>query len=327
MDTALNHNVIGQDPKILDILHSIDRIAESNCSILLTGETGVGKEVFAEHIHHKSSRHNNPLVKVGLSTLSPQLIESELFGHEKGAFTGSVDEKKGLFELSDHGTIFLDDIDDFPYELQSKLLRVLENKEIKRIGGRKTIPLNIRLITSSKINLQEMVSEQKFRSDLFFRINVFPIVIPNLRERPDDIPILVDYFLSYYEPNKKIEISDAAMEAIMNYKWPGNVRELKNVIQRIALFVNGKIKLENLPEEIKGSTSVENIFKKCSQCFIDKKMNFEQAMSCVEANLLEHALKTAEGNRTTAARMLGLSLSTFRDKLRKYNLDNHNSSI
>ena len=327
METALNHNVIGQDPKILDILHSIDRIAESDCSVLLTGETGVGKEVFAEHIHHKSNRHNNSLVKVGLSTLSPQLIESELFGHEKGSFTGSVDDKKGLFELSDNGTIFLDDIDDFPYELQSKLLRVLENKEIKRIGGRKTIPLNIRLITSSKINLHEMVSQQKFRSDLFFRINVFPIVIPNLRERPDDIPILVEFFLNYYEPNKKIEVSDAAMEALMNYKWPGNVRELKNVIQRIALFVNGKIKLENLPEEITGSPSIENIFKKCSRCFIDKKMNFEQAMSCVESNLLEHALKTAEGNRTVAARMLGLSLSTFRDKLRKYNLDNHNLSF
>ena len=323
----MNHNFISRNKKVLEILYDIDRIADSNCSVLLTGETGVGKEIFAEHIHRKSSRQSYPMIKVGLSTLSPQLIESELFGHEKGAFTGSLDEKKGLFEISDHGTIFLDDIDDFPYELQSKLLRVLENREIKRIGGRKTIPLNIRLITSSKINLQELISQQKFRNDLFFRINVFPIVIPALRERKDDIPILVEYFLKYFDPDKKTEVTDSAMEALINYKWPGNIRELKNVIQRIILFSNEKITLENLPEEILGTSGIENIFKKCSQCFIDKKMNFEQAMSCVESNLLEHALKSVDGNRTMAARMLGLSLSTFRDKLRKYNLDNHTSSF
>jgi transcriptional regulator with GAF, ATPase, and Fis domain len=325
MEAFSNHKVITKNSEILNILKSIEKIADSDCSVLLTGETGVGKEVFAEYIHSTSNRKSKPLIKVGLSTLSQQLIESELFGHEKGAFTGSVDEKKGLFELSDNGTIFLDDIDDFPYELQAKLLRVLENKEIKRIGGRRTIPLNIRLITSTKNDLQKLVFEQKFRSDLFFRINVFPIVLPNLRDRPDDIPILVEYFLNFFEPDKKTEVSDSAMEALINYKWPGNVRELKNVIQRIALFTNGKIKLENLPKEITGSSAVENIFKRCSQCFTDKKMNFEQAMSCVESNLLEHALKIAEGNRTVAARMLGLSLSTFRDKLRKYNLDNHAS--
>jgi len=327
MDTAQNHNVISRNDKVLEILYDIDRIADSDCSVLLTGETGVGKEVFADHIHRKSNRQSHPMVKVGLSTLSPQLIESELFGHEKGSFTGSLDEKKGLFELSDHSTIFLDDIDDFPFDLQSKLLRVLENREIKRIGGRRNIPLNIRLITSSKINLLELISQQKFRLDLFFRINVFPIIIPALRERTEDIPLLAEYFLKHFEPNKKIELTDSAIEALISYKWPGNVRELKNVIQRVALFTNGKIKLENLPAEISGNSGVENIFKKCSQCFIDKKMNFEQAMCCVESNLLEHALKTAEGNRTVAARMLGLSLSTFRDKLRKYNLDIHEPSL
>jgi len=327
METALNHNVISRNTKVLEILDDIDRIADSDCSVLLTGETGVGKEVFADHIHRKSNRQSYPMVKVGLSTLSPQLIESELFGHEKGAFTGSLDEKKGLFEISDRGTIFLDDIDDFPYDLQSKLLRVLENREIKRIGGRRTIPLNIRLITSSKINLLELISQQKFRIDLFFRINVFPIIIPPLRDRKEDIPVLIEFFLKYFEPNKEIEITDSAMEALINYKWPGNVRELKNVIQRIALFTNGKIRHENLPGEISGNSGIEDIFKKCSQCFIDKKMNFEQAMSCVESNLLEHALKSAEGNRTLAARMLGLSLSTFRDKLRKYNLDYHDTAL
>jgi DNA-binding NtrC family response regulator len=321
MESARNHDLISRDDKILEILKSIDKIADSDCSVLIIGETGAGKEILAEYIHHKSLRRNKPLIKIGLSTLSPQLIESEMFGHEKGSFTGSIDEKKGLFEIADSGTIYLDDIDDFPYELQPKLLRVLESKEIKRIGGRKNIPLDIRLITSTKIDLQKLVAQQKFRSDLFFRINTYPITIPSLRERSHDIPLLVEHFLRYYEPDKNIEVSRSAMDALLNYSWPGNVRELKNVIQRISLFVNGRIALENLPEEISSKSNADNFFKKCSQCFSDKKMGFEEVMSCVESHLLEYALKTTDGNRTQAARMLGLSLSTFRDKLRKYNLD------
>lgn len=315
-----NNIIVGQNKLILEIIEKIDKIANTDCSILLIGETGVGKELFAEYIHKKSNRSHYPLVKVSLSTLPPNLIESELFGYEKGAFTGSLYDKKGLFEIADKGTIYLDDIDDFPLELQPKLLRVIENREIKRIGAQTSIPLDIRLITSSKIDLSKLVAQEKFRMDLFFRINVFPIEIPPLRERADDIPLLINYFLRLYEPNRPIEISEPALEALKSYSWPGNVRELKNIIQRIVLFTNGKITLENLPNEIKQKQQLDNFFKKCISCFENRRMNFEEVMSCVESHLLQQALILSEGNRTHAARLLGLSLSTFRDKLKKYNL-------
>lgn len=321
MEEVKNNIIIGKNKLILEILDRIDKIADSDCSILLIGETGVGKELFAEYIHKKSNRSHYPLVKVSLSTLPPNLIESELFGYEKGAFTGSFYEKKGLFELANKGTVYLDDIDDFPLELQPKLLRVLENREIKRIGGQNSIPLDIRLIISSKIDLSKLVSQEKFRMDLFFRINVFPINIPPLRERNDDIPLLINHFLKMYEPNKKIEISESALEALVSYSWPGNVRELKNIIQRIVLFTDGKITLENLPNEIMKAQQLDSFFKKCISCFENNKMNFEEVMACVESNLLKQALIHADGNRTHAARLLGLSLSTFRDKLKKHNLD------
>lgn len=315
-----NNIIVGQNKSVLEIIEKIDKIANTDCSILLIGETGVGKELFAEYIHKKSNRSHYPLVKVSLSTLPPNLIESELFGYEKGAFTGSLYDKKGLFEIADKGTIYLDDIDDFPLELQPKLLRVIENREIKRIGAQTSIPLDIRLITSSKIDLSKLVAQEKFRMDLFFRINVFPIEIPPLRERADDIPLLINYFLRLYEPNRPIEISEPALEAFKSYSWPGNVRELKNIIQRIVLFTNGKITLENLPNEIKQKQQLDNFFKKCISCFENRRMNFEEVMSCVESHLLQQALILSEGNRTHAARLLGLSLSTFRDKLKKYNL-------
>lgn len=321
MDPLNNYNIVTKNPAVIEILSNAEKIAKSDCSVLLIGETGVGKELFAEFIHRNSNRNHNPLVKVALSTLPADLLESELFGYEKGSFTGSVHEKKGLFEIADKGTIFLDDIDDFPLNLQPKLLRVLEAKEIKRIGAQQSLPLDIRLIASSKIDLRTMVAQEKFRMDLFFRINVFPIEIPPLRERADDIPILIKHYLNYYEPDRQIEISEGAMNALTKYTWPGNVRELRNVVQRIALFANGKISLENLPSEIRGENELESLLKKCSGCFKNKNMTFEQVMCCIESQLLAQALKSSDGNRTLAARMLGLSLSTFRDKLKKHNLD------
>ena len=321
MRNASSYHLISQNETIQEILKLIDKIAESDYSVLLIGETGVGKELMAEYIHHTSSRNHQQLIKVALSTLPLNLLESELFGHEKGAFTGSVQEKKGKFELADNGTIFLDDIDDFPLDLQPKLLRVLESKEIQRIGGQKTIPLNIRLISASKLDLQDLVAQNKFRMDLYYRINVFPIHIPPLRERIDDIPVLLDHFLKLYEPNKKLNITEEAMEALKDYSWPGNVRELRNVIQRIALFANGTIDRKNLPAEIKGNNPINLFLRSCSNCFKSNNMKFEEVMACVESNLLATALKQADGNQSLAARNLGLSLSTFRDKMKKYKLD------
>jgi len=325
MNLITSHIVTTRNKAVLDILSRIDKIASSDCSILLIGETGAGKEVFAEYIHRTSNRNQHSLVKVGLATLPPNLIESELFGYEKGAFTSSVQEKKGQFEMADKGTIFLDDIDDFPLDLQTKLLRVIEAKEIKRIGGQKPIPLDIRLITASKLDLSEMVAQGKFRMDLFYRINVFPITIPPLRQRTDDIPILIEHFLKYYEPNKQIMVNDNAMEALSDYSWPGNVRELKNVIQRITLFSNGQISLENLPSEIKGEKPLNMFIKSCGHCFKSRNLSFEEVMQCVEAHLLENALKNATGNYSQAARTLGMSLSTFRDKCKKNGVDKANN--
>jgi transcriptional regulator with PAS, ATPase and Fis domain len=316
-----SHIVITKNQTVLDKLSNIDKIASSGCSVLLIGETGAGKEVFAEYIHRKSDRSHHPLVKVGLATLPPNLIESELFGYEKGAFTGSVHEKKGHFELAHKGTIFLDDIDDFPLDLQTKLLRVLESGEINRIGGQQPIPLDIRLITASKLDLSELVAQGKFRMDLFYRINVFPIVIPPLRERVEDVPLLVEHFLKYYEPNKDINVAGSAMEAFKDYSWPGNVRELKNVIQRIVLFTNGEISLENLPNEIRGEKPLGLFLKSCGHCFKDRNMSYEEVLACVESHLLKNALDDAKGNLSQAARNLGLSLSTFRDKYKKHHFD------
>ncbi len=321
MNEKNNYEIIFESQRIRDILLKIDRIAASDCSILIIGETGVGKEIFAEYIHRKSNRRNYNLVKVGLATLPPNLIESELFGYEKGAFTGSTHEKKGQFELADKGTIFLDDIDDFPLHLQTKLLRVLESKEIQRIGSEKTIPLDIRLISATKVDLSELVVQEKFRMDLFYRINVFPITIPPLRERREDIPVLIKHFLKYYVPDREIRVSDEALEAFINYSWPGNVRELRNVIQRIALFADTEIKVENLPAEIIGDKSMNIFLKACGHCFRNKNLTFEEVMSCVESHLLESALKEAGGNYSQAARSLGMSLSTFRDKCKKHNID------
>ncbi len=313
--------LISQNEALRQILSRIDTIAQSDSSVLLIGETGVGKELFAEYIHRVSGRSERPLVKVGLAALPHELLETELFGHEKGAFTSAHGEKKGLFELSDKGTIFLDDIDDFPMGLQSKLLRVLESHEVMRVGGTETIPVDIRLITATKVDLKELVSRGLFRADLFYRINVVPIVIPPLRDRRDDIPLLVDHFFRRYAPGKSPDFTPAAMQSLTSYHWPGNVRELRNVIQRIALFTDSKVDAKDLPLEIQGQMPLDLLIKECSRCLVDDQMTFEQVVSCLESNLLRQALKTANGNRTQAARALGLSLSTFRDKLKKYNLE------
>ena len=321
MNNPSSYNIITQNSSVLQILQRMNTIAASEGSVLLIGETGVGKELFAEYIHRTSHRNHNPLIKVSLSSLPENLIESELFGHVKGAFTGSNHDKKGQFELANNGTIFLDDIDDFPMDLQPKLLRVLESGIITPIGGQSPVPLDIRLITASKMDLSEMVAQKRFRMDLFYRINVFPIAIPPLRERLDDIEILVEHFLQYYEPEKNIVVSENVLDALMNYNWPGNIRELRNVIQRIALFSNGKITLENLPNEIKGEKPLHSFLKACGHCFKNNKMTYEEIMCCVESHLLENALMYSEGNQSKAARSLGLSLSTFRDKVKKHKID------
>lgn len=303
------------------IISLLDKAIQTDSSILLIGETGVGKELFAEYIHKTSPRFMEPFVKISLSALPAELLESELFGHEKGSFTSASNEKKGLFELANNGSIFLDDIDDFPLRLQSKLLRVLESAEIMRIGAQSTTKVNVRVIAASKKDLKELVEKELFRADLFFRLNVVPVEIPPLRDRIDDVNLLTNYFFKKFSNNGEIQISHEAQTAMMSYDWPGNVRELKNAVQRISIYAGETINVSDLPAEISRMDNLAALLKSCSKCFVKDGMTFDQAMACLESNLLNQALKKTNNNKTNAAKILGLSLSTFRDKLKKYGLD------
>ena len=313
-------SVVTQSDKMEAILARINTIAVSDSTVLLIGETGVGKELFADYIHRHSPRRDKALIKVSLSAMPHDLLESELFGHERGAFTHAVSEKRGLFELAHGGTLFLDDIDDVPQSIQPKLLRVLESQEVMRVGGVETMRVDVRLIAASKVELKDLVERNLFRADLFYRINVFPVEIPSLRERPEDIPLLFRHFLQRFAPAKSLTVAPDALRSLVNYPWPGNIRELRNIAQRIALFAESEIKTKDLPPEIGNGNPMDLLVKACTRCLVEESIPFTEVVSCLEVNLLRQALKETAGNRTRTAKALGLSLSTLRDKLKKYGL-------
>jgi transcriptional regulator with GAF, ATPase, and Fis domain len=316
--------VVTQSERMRAILDRLQTIAASDTSVLLVGETGVGKELFADYIHRASPRRDRPFVKVALSAMPHELLESELFGHERGSFTNAIADKRGLFELAHTGTFFLDDLDDVVPGVQVKLLRVLEMQQVMRVGGSAPIPVDVRLITASKIDLEQLVARQLFRADLFYRINVCPVSIPPLRERREDVPLLAEYFLRRFAPQKELILSAEAKQALCHYDWPGNVRELRNVMQRLALFVEREVRPADLPSEIGGNAHVERLVRACGRCIIDGQMSYTDVVACLETNLLRQALADAGGNQSHAARALGLSLSTLRDKLHKFGLgDRH----
>lgn len=323
MSVTKSLTLISKNENMREILKRIDKIVPSDLSILLIGETGAGKEIFAEYIHKTSPRSEKPFVKISLSAMPADLLESELFGHEKGSFTSATNEKKGLFEIADGGSMFLDDIDDVPIRIQTKLLRVLESKEIMKIGSTTPIPIDVRVISASKVDLKELVNKNFFRADLFYRINVAPFNIPPLRERKDDILPLAEHFIKIFSNGKQLSFSKDAMRKLIEYDWPGNVRELKNVIQRVSLFAEKIVREEDLPKELRGDEPLQSLIKSCRRCFIEESLTYEQVISCLEHNLLSEALESFEGNQTKAAQSLGLSISTFRDKLKKYNLLNN----
>lgn len=222
-----------------DVLQQVNIVALSDSTVLILGETGTGKEIIARAIHQMSLRKDKPLVKINCAAIPSTLLESELFGHDKGAFTGAINAHRGRFEMADGGTLFLDEIGDMPIELQPKLLRVLQEREIERIGGTRTIPVNVRVIAATNRDLKQMVIDREFRNDLFYRLNVFPLVLPPLRDRPDDIPLLVRYFTQKLARrlNRQIDTIPAdAMRQLMRYEWPGNVRELENILERAVLL-------------------------------------------------------------------------------------------
>ena len=220
--------------------------------------------------------------------------------------------------MAHRGTLFLDDVDDIPLEIQAKLLRVLESRELTRIGGTSTIPIDIRLISASKADLKQMVRVQRFRSDLLYRINVVTLEIPPLRDRREDIPLLVEHFIRRYAPNRQLPVSHEAMSYLVNYHWPGNVRELRNVVHRATLFAKEEISVEEIAPDVRSDNPVEQIINACSVCFNERGMDLNRILACLEHKLVAEALKSTSGNQSQAAKLLNLSLSTFRDKMKKY---------
>ncbi len=320
MRPSQSHSLIAYSDTMRSILKKVDKIASSDSFVLIVGETGVGKELFADYIHRTSPRARNPLVKVGLAAIPGELLESELFGHEKGAFTSATSSKKGLFEIADTGTIFLDDIDDVPLPVQTKLLRVLESGKLMRVGATGEIPIEVRVVSSSKVDLKTLVENGMFRMDLFYRLNVIPIQIPPLRERPDDIPMLLNHFLKKCAPDKEITISSDAFQALVSYSWPGNVRELRNIIERITVFVENEIKITDLPEEISTGETIDQMVQSCSKCLKNNQMTFEEVVSCLEAKLILNTLTETNGVISHAARKLKMNFSTLHYKMRKHNI-------
>lgn len=305
---------VGDSSRVSEVFDLVKIVAQKSTSVLLIGETGTGKELLTNIIHYNSSRSKKPLVKVSCAVLSREIFESELFGHEKGAFTGAVSEKIGRFEMANGGTLYLDDIDDIPLDMQVKLLRALEEREIERVGGHRIIKVDIRLIASTKKDLRKMVDEGKFREDLFYRLNVFPIQLPSLREKPEDIVRLTKHFVSIYSEDSEKQIDSEVFDVLKKYPFPGNVRELKNLSERLTLLsTDNKIDIEIIPYEIKFPD-----FKR--SCFIFDNKTLNEILEEVEKNAVISALDKSHGNKAKAAELLGLPASTLKSKITKFKL-------
>jgi len=302
-------NIVGKSPQMKKIFELVEVVANSRSSVLLTGESGTGKELIAKAIHYNSPRKDGPFVKINCAALPEGLMESELFGHEKGAFTGAIRLTHGRFELADEGTLLLDEISEIPLSLQSKLLRVLQEKEFERVGSGQPIQVDVRIISTTNQNLKERIEKGKFREDLFYRLNVIPIHIPPLREKKEDIIPLAEHFLRKYnlENNRFIKgISEQVFEMFMEYFWPGNIRELENFIERAVVTAKGKVLVpDDFPKEI--------FFKKELN-----KLGVGNTLEEVEKSLILNTLEACAGNKTKAAEILRISTRTLRNKLSEY---------
>ncbi len=302
--------VVGKSPAMQRVMEMIQKVAPTSSTVLICGESGTGKEVVAQAIHQSSPRKNKPFLALNCSGFQETLLESELFGHEQGAFTGATRSKAGFFEVAGEGTLLLDEISEMPLSLQSKLLRVLEAREFFRVGGTKPIPVHARIIAATNKDLQQMVKEGTFREDLYYRIAVFEIHLPPLRERLSDIPLLADYFVQKF--NKELKknytgIAPAAMQQIMAYDWPGNIRELRNVIERAMILGNGPyIEADHLPPQIAGASPVLSV---------SPQPNLKEAMKIYERNHILKVLKDNQWNKEKTARELGIDPSTLYRKM------------
>jgi len=306
--------IIGQSAPMQEVFRMLQKVAPTDSSVIIYGESGTGKELVARAIHKNSSRANGPFIRVNCGALTETLLESELFGHEKGAFTGAVKRKLGRFELAHRGAIFLDEIGDISPALQIKLLRVLQEKDFERVGGEETVRIDVRVIAATHRNLKEEVAAGRFREDLYYRLHIVPINLPPLRQRLEDLPVLIQHFLQdlgreLRKPDLKIE--PPALEMIKNYHWPGNVRELENVLERAAVLCeNERITVADLPPLVKDRCAVFQL--------PNENLDLNQTLEEVERALIERAMSRAHGVKAEAARLLGIKATTLLYKLEKY---------
>lgn len=308
-------NIVGVSPEMQEIFATIKKIAKSDATVLITGETGTGKELIARAIHQSSDRSHRPLITVNCAAIPKELLESELFGHVKGAFTGAVRDKTGKFVLADEGTIFLDEIGDMSLDLQAKLLRVLEDGKVEPVGSENSIETDIRVLAATNQDLRNMVKAEKFREDLFYRLNVIPIKIPPLRDRKGDIPLLVHHFADKFSGDRSLEFDKKALDFLEGYPWPGNVREMENIIKRVAVLRKGKrIRISDLPPEIMGGGGAAKSDDK------NEHSKSGATLKETERNLIIEALIKAGWNQTRAARMLDIPRHVLIYRMKKYDI-------
>lgn len=312
-------NIIGKSEAMKRVFEMIDKVSRTRSTVLITGPSGTGKELIAKAIHYNSPRKNKPFISVNCGALVETLLESELFGHEKGAFTGAISMKKGRFELADGGTLFLDEVGEMPPSIQVKLLRVLQEMEFERVGGTKTIKVDVRVLSASNRNLKDDVEQGKFREDLYYRLNVINIDVPPLKERMEDLRPLVHHFIEKYgkEMGKDdITLTPEAWKLLYSYPWPGNVRELENVIERaVVLNTTGTITPEDLPPELSGKKESLDIER-----FIPLEIDLQKTLETIEERLIRRALKHSDNVQARAARLLGITKSLMQHKIKKYNI-------
>ncbi len=324
--------LVGQSPSMRAVYDLIARVADSPSTVLITGESGTGKELVAQALHRGSSRRSQPLIKVNCAAIPKDLVESELFGYEKGAFTGAVGSKPGRFELADGGTLFLDEIGEIPVEMQVKLLRALQESEFERVGGIKTLRVDVRLIAATNRDLEELIREGRFREDLYYRLAVVPIALPPLRDRREDIPLLVQHFIAKYDQRlgKKVErVDDEAMAMLLAYGWPGNIRELENLMERSVLFADGPVISEaQLPDSLRERppgppapiAAVGPLGAIAAPSGASMKEIVRQAQAELERELITRALEETGGNVTRAAKRLQISRKSLQIKMKELGL-------
>jgi len=342
-NSGVNHSLaglIGQSPAMQEVYRVTRQVAASSATVLLTGETGTGKELVARAMHELSPRAAGPYIRVNCGALSESLLESELFGHVKGAFTSAVENRTGRFEAAHGGTIFLDEIDSVSYTLQVKLLRVLQEQEFERVGDNRTIRVDCRVVAATNRDLLDEIEAGRFRDDLYFRLNVVPVLLPPLRERAGDIPLLADFFIRKYAESNNVSIStisEEALAALARYSWPGNVRELQNYIERAIVFSrDGHLSLDLFPPHVRGGTPVRltrpggrNAESLCHELVAqgmtaagDASANlYEQVVSLVERELIQQVLKSCQGVQTKAAVRLGINRNTLHKKIEEFGLE------